>query len=116
MSLQGSFQSWVQRNTNIPGLLALGIYSPGQNTFIERCEKTLSPEGLEKAWRCVTETIPVLQLNQFPTARFRFVYGDAVVHCERRQDGACLGVFARKDPARFHLADLERLLNEFHRL
>jgi hypothetical protein len=114
--VQDAFHAWAQRNVNTPGVMAFGIYAPGRSTFIERCDKSLSPEALEKAWRCVTETIPVLQLNQFPTARFRFVYGEAVVHCERRHDGTCLGVFARKNPAEFQLNQLERLLTEFHGL
>jgi hypothetical protein len=53
----------------------------------------------------------VLQLNRFPTARFRFVFGNAIVHCERRKDGTCLGIFSQKNAP---LGELERLVTEFH--
>lgn len=114
--MQGPFKPWVQNNIKTAGVLAFGIYAPGRDTFVERCEKSLPAEAIERAWRCVAETLPVLQLNQFPTARFRFVFGQAVVHCERRHDGACLGIFARKDTTAFPQASLERLLTEFHSL
>jgi hypothetical protein len=109
-----SFKDWVARNSGMPGLLGLAIHCPGQTNLVETCMHSLLPQALEKAWRAVTETISVLQLNRFPTARFRFVYANAVVHCERRRDGACLGVFAQKDVGDSVDAELDRLLSEFH--
>jgi hypothetical protein len=110
----GALQEWMSRNTATPGLLGLGIYSPDQTSLVESCASSMLPQALDKSWRAVTETISVLQLNRFPTARFRFVYANAVVHCERRRDGACLGVFARKSGGDFAAAELDRLLAEFH--
>jgi hypothetical protein len=109
-----SFQEWVARNSGTPGLLGLGIHAPGQTTLVESCIPSLLPQALEKAWRAVTETISVLQLNRFPTARFRFIYVSAVVHCERRRDGVCLGIFAQKSGNEFPSAEIDRLLTEFH--
>jgi len=110
-----AFQQWIQSNLTIPGVLGFGIYSAGRGSFVESCVSTFSPQALENAWRCVAETIPVMQLNRFPTARFRFVYHQAVVHCERRRDGTCLGIFAVKGH-QFAAEELQRLLNEFHSL
>lgn len=108
-----SLQDWISRNVSTMGVLAFGVFAPGKNSFVQPCIHNLSAPGLENAWRCVAETIPVLQLNRFPTARFRFVYGDAVVHCERSRDGTCLGIFAqRNSPAE----EVDRLLTEFHAL
>ena len=109
------FQDWIKRNLGIPGVLGFGIYMPDKGGYIESCIGTFSTEALENAWRCVAETIPVMQLNRFPTARFRFVYTQAVVHCERRRDGTCLGVFAVKGH-QFEQDELHRLLGEFHSL
>ena len=109
------FQHWIKSNLAIPGVLGFGIYNPGKESFVEACVSTFSPQALENAWRCVAETIPVMQLNRFPTARFRFVFHSAVVHCERRRDGTCLGVFAIKGH-QFERDELYRLLNEFHAL
>lgn len=109
-----ALQDWVSRNSGTPGLLALGIYSPGQTSVVESCMPSLLPQALDKAWRAVTETISVVQLNRFPTARFRFVYANAIVHCERRRDGACLGIFAQKHGNDIATGEIDRLLAEFH--
>lgn len=106
-----ALQEWVTQNKDTAGVLALGIHAPGASNFVEGTAPGFLPDALEKAWRAVIETISVLQLNRFPTARFRFVYAGAFVHCERRRDGACLGVFAERAlPA----AAMERLVSEFH--
>ena len=105
-----SMQEWIARNNTTPGVLALGVYAPGKTSLVESCTPTFAADAIEKAWRAVTETISVLQLNRFPTARFRFVYAQVFVHCERRRDGTCLGVFAQR-----MLGDeeLDRLVSEF---
>ena len=105
-----SAQEWIARNNGTPGILALGVYTPGKTSFLESCAPTFVPATLEKAWRAVIETISVLQLNRFPTARFRFVYAQVFVHCERRRDGACLGVFAQRTLSD---AEIDRLVTEF---
>ena len=105
-----SAQEWIARNNGTPGVLALGVYTPGKTSFIESCTPTFVPAALEKAWRAVIETISVLQLNRFPTARFRFVYAQVFVHCERRRDGACLGVFAQRVLSE---EEIDRLVTEF---
>ena len=105
-----STQEWIARNNRTPGVLALGVYTPGKTSFIESGAPTFVPAVLEKAWRAVIETISVLQLNRFPTARFRFVYAQVIVHCERRRDGACLGVFAERALSE---GEIDRLVMEF---
>ena len=106
-----SMQEWMARNNKAPGVLGLGLYWPGKPGVVASGHASFLPEALEKAWRAVTETIGVLQLNRFPSARFRFVYANALVHCERRRDGACLGLFVQKNAS---AAEVERLLAEFH--
>jgi hypothetical protein len=110
------FSTWLRSKTTLPGLLGLGIYAPGKPTLVQTCSSGVSEPALENAWRCVAETIPVLQINQFPTAGFRFVFGKAFVHCERRPDGTCVGVCASRDDKVFPPDELERLLAEFHAL
>ena len=105
-----SIQEWIARNNGTPGLMALGVYTPGKTGLIESCTPTFVPVALEKAWRAVIETISVLQLNRFPTARFRFVYAQVFVHCERSRDGSCLGVFAQRMLSE---AEIDRLVTEF---
>lgn len=111
-----AFSNWLNANKSLPGLLGLAISAPGRPALVENCNTTISKAALENAWRCVTETFPVIQLNQFPTACFRFVFGQAVVHCERREDGTCVGIFAPRDSQTFSPDEIQRLLAEFHAL
>jgi hypothetical protein len=110
------FSAWLKSKSGLPGLLGLGIYAAGKPTLVQACNSAVSEPALDNAWRCVAETIPVLQLNQFPTAGFRFVFGQAFVHCERRPDGTCVGVCASRDDKVFSADELEQLLAEFHAL
>ena len=109
-------RQWIAQNAHTAGVLAFGLHAPDKSSFTLSCHPSFPPAALENAWRCVTETIPVLQLNRFPTARFRWIFKEVVLHCERRRDGICLGVFARNDAKAFDAAELERLLLEFHGL
>ena len=110
------FSTWLAAKKTVAGLLALVVYVPGQAALIETCGSSTPHTNFEHAWRSLSEAIPVLQLNDFPTASFRFVFEQALIHCERRQDGVCIGVFARHGQTRLPPAQLERLQAEFHAL
>ena len=109
-------QQWIANNARTAGVLAFGLYGPDKTSLTMSCDPSFAADALENAWRCVTETVPVLQLNRFPTARFRWVFKEVVLHCERRRDGICLGIFARNDAQLFDANQLDRLLVEFHGL
>jgi len=114
--MSAPFSAWLESKAATPGLLGLGVYAPGKDPLVRTCASDVPQAALENAWRCVAETIPVLQLNEFPTAGFRFVFGQAFVHCERRPDGTCVGICAPRDSSVFSADELERLLAEFHAL
>ena len=97
-------------------MLAYAVQYPDRTGVTQKCAPGLSTEALENAWRCVLETIPVLKLNHFPTGRFRWIFEQAMVHCECRKDGVCLGIFTTKDPTLFRADELDRLVSEFHAL
>ena len=109
-------QQWLTRNAKAPGVLAFTVQFPDKSTLTQKCAAEISSEALENSWRCVLETIPVLRLNRFPMGRFRWVYQSAIVHCESRRDGICLGIFSNKDPNLFRPEELDRLVAEFHAL
>lgn len=110
------FSNWLAANNRIAGLLALVIHVPGQPALVEACSAPAQGDAFETAWRSLAETIPILQLNDFPAGCFRFVFEQALVHCERREDGTCIGVFAQRDQSVLPPAQLDRLLAEFHAL
>src|SRR6185503_19213288 len=111
--MSDSFTAWLQTKTGTPGLLGLGIYAPGKAPLVRTCASDVPQAALENAWRCVAETIPVLQLNEFPTAGFRFVFGQAFVHCERLADGSFVGICAPRDSSVFSADELDRRWGEF---
>ena len=108
--------NWLASTKALPGILGLVIFTPGDALYIETARASVSKAALENAWRCIAETMPVLKLNQFPAACFRFTFGQAFVHCERRSDGSCIGVFAERAAAAVPGDALQRVLSEFHRL
>jgi hypothetical protein len=109
-------EQWFDRNGNVPGVLAFAVQYPDQTNSTQKCAPNITAEALDNAWRCVIETIPVLAMNNFPTARVRWVYEGGIVHCERRRDGLCLAIFASKDATSVNAGELDRLLAEFHAL
>jgi hypothetical protein len=110
------FSAWLAANKTVAGLLALVVSAPGEAAQIEQCASAFAGASFEIAWRSLAETIPVLQLNNFPTGCFRFVFEHAFVHCERREDGVCIGLFVRRGPSQLSTEGMDRLLAEFHAL
>ena len=50
------------------------------------------PEAaLDTAWRTITDSFLVLKLNHLTASRTRWVYEQALLYCERREDGICVG-------------------------
>src|SRR4051794_7375804 len=95
-----TFTSWLSENKTVAGLLALVVSAPGQSALIEECSASFPGTSFDTGWRCLAETISVLQINDFPTGCFRFIFEQALVHCERREDGVCIGVFASRGVTR----------------
>jgi hypothetical protein len=110
------FTTWLAANKTVAGVLALVVSVPGQPALIEQSASSFAAPSFEVAWRSLAETIPVLQFNNFPTGCFRFIFEHAVVHCERREDGVCIGVFARRNQSQLPAPELDRILAEFHAL
>jgi hypothetical protein len=109
-------KQWLAKNSQAPGVLGFAVQHADKTSATRSCAGGISVETLEKAWRSVLEAIPVLQLNDLPTARVRWVFQQGIVHCERRRDGVSLGIFTSKSPDLFKPEEVDRLLTEFHAL
>jgi hypothetical protein len=55
----------------------------------------------------------VLRVNFLPNERVRWVYESALLHCARREDGICLGIFTAKDRAAVDAGEIAQLIAEF---
>src|SRR4051812_34422251 len=93
-----TLKQWLEKNSKAPGVLGFAVQSADKTSTARSSGAEISVEALEKAWRSVLEAIPVLQLNDLPTARIRWVFQQGIVHCERRRDGVSLGIFTSKSP------------------
>lgn len=104
---------WLEDHAPVTGALAAVVRGPDHAVAGIAWADGFGAEALEHALRCVADLFPVLQHNQIAPGRVRWVYEKAVFHCDRRADGACLGVFTPRhlDPAATE--SLEQFFAEF---
>lgn len=107
---------WFEQSAPFQGILACGVSHPDQSTVAKVWADAFTEMAVENALRCVADLFQVLHLNRIPSGRVRWVYQGAFLHCERRPDGACLGVFIPRNPDSVDAAGLERVFGEFQAL
>jgi len=107
---------WFEQSSPFQGILACGVRYSEQSASSKTWADGFSEMAVENALRCVADFFQVLAMNRIPPARLRWVYEGALLHCERRQDGTCLGVFTTKDVETVDLAALDRYFAEFQAL
>jgi len=107
---------WFEQSAPFQGILACGVRHTDRSSISKTWADGFDEAGLENALRCVGDTYQVLQVNRIPHARLRWIYEEACFHCERRGDGACLGVFTPRHTKDVDLAGLERFFSEFRTL
>jgi hypothetical protein len=107
---------WFEQSDPFEGILACGVRFPDQTAAAKTWANGFTETGVEHALRCVVDCFQVLQLNRIPPARIRWVYQGALLQCERRQDGTCLGVFLTRDTASVDLGGVDRFFAEFQAL
>ncbi len=107
---------WFEQSAPFEGILACGVRYPDQSAAAKTWADGFTEVAVENALRCVVDCFQVLQLNRIPPARIRWVYQGALLHCERRLDGTCLGVFTVKESESIDLAGLGRFFMEFQAL
>ena len=107
---------WFEQSSPFEGILACGVRHLDQSTVSKTWSDGFPEVGVENAMRCVVDCFQVLQLNRIPSARIRWLYQGALLQCERRQDGTCLGVFLTRETESLDLASLDRFFAEFQAL
>lgn len=107
---------WFEQSDPFEGILACAVRYPDQTAVAKTWSDGFTEAGMENALRCVADCFQVLLLNRLPLARIRWVYQGALLQCERRQDGTCLGVFLTRDTASVDLAGMDRFCAEFQAL
>ena len=110
------FNQWLHRRAALRGILACGIRFPDKTALTQSWSPEFPSTSLDNAWRCASDAFQVLKVNFFPDERIRWTYEKAMLHCARREDGICLGIFTSKDRAAVDAAGVERLIAEFQAL
>jgi len=111
--MKESLSQWLSRRAPLRGVLACGVRFPDKTSLTQCWSSEFTAPSLENAWRCASDAFQVLRVNFFPNERVRWVYEKALLHCARREDGICLGIFTARDGGAVDAAEIERLLAEF---
>ena len=107
---------WLSRRAQLRGVLACGVRFPDKTSLTQSWSPEFTASSLENALRCVSDAFQVLKVNFFPDERVRWVYEQVLLHCARREDGVCLGVFTANDRGAVDAAEIEQLIAEFRGL
>jgi hypothetical protein len=114
--MTGLVNQWFEQSTPFHGILACGLRHTDHTGAAKTWSDTLPEMAVENAVRCVSDVFLALTLNQIQSGRVRWVYQETLLHCERRADGTCLGVFTPRDEESFDQDGLDRLFTEFQAL
>jgi hypothetical protein len=107
---------WFEQTDPFEGILACGVRHLDLTTAAKAWADGFTEVGVENALRCVVDCFQVLHFNRIPGTRIRWIYQGALLQCERRPDGTCLGVFVTRDTASLDLCGLDRFFSEFQAL
>ena len=104
---------WFEQSAPFEGILACGVRFPDQSSVSKAWADGFEESAVENALRCVIDGFQIVQMNRINPSRLRWVYSEAFLYCERRQDGTCLAVFTAKNIETISLEELERFFTEF---
>ena len=107
---------WFEQSVPFEGIQACCIRHIDQSSVSKTWADGFDELALDNAMRCISDVYQILQFNKIPPGRLRWVYENALLHCERRSDGACLGVFTLRDEQSFDREGLARMFAEFQSL
>lgn len=107
---------WFEQSTPFEGILACGIRHLDRSTVTKSWSDGFTELAIDNALRCVADLFQVLPINRLPTGRIRWVYRNGLLHCDRRADGPCLGIFTVRDDSAFDAVGMERMFREFQAL
>lgn len=111
--MKESLSQWLSQRTRLRGVLACGIRFPDKTSLTQSWSPDFPTPSLENAWRCAGDAFQVLKVNFFPNDRVLWIYEKALLHCARRADGVCLGIFTAKERGEVDVGEIDRLIDEF---
>ena len=107
---------WFDQSAPFEGILACGVRHLDRSTVTKSWSDDFTELAIDNALRCVADLFQVLPINGVPSGRVRWVYQNGLLHCERRADGPCLGIFTVRNESAFDATGMERMFQEFQAL
>lgn len=104
---------WLRHAVPFQGALACAVRSTDGEGAACSWSSEFTEPSLENAMRCAADLFQVIQYHRITSGRVRWVFGQALLHCERRADGTCFGVFTARSEDAFDAGELERLFASF---
>lgn len=114
--MKALISQWFEQSAPFEGIQACCLRHVDQTCVSKAWADGYEGMVLDLAMQRVSETFQILQQNRLPQSRLRWIYESAMLHCERRNDGTCIGVFTLRDGQSFDRDGLERMFSEFHAL
>lgn len=91
-AVQAAAARWLASVAPVRGLLALGVQFADQTTQWRSWWEGFQADRLGPAWQPVLDTLQVLKLNRLPRQRVCWVYEQAILLSQWRDDGARLSL------------------------
>ena len=94
--MKEQFIQWLEQARPFAGALACAARGTDGAGASRSWAAGFNEALLENVLRCVADLFPVIQHHRIVLGRVRWVYGNALLHCERRADGTCFGIFTTR--------------------
>lgn len=108
-----AFDQWLDQCAPCGGVLACAARAANGALVGRAWAEGYTEAALENALRCVADLFQVIQHHRIAPGRVRWVFGNVLLHCERRADGTCFGVFTAREAKAVDAEGLERMFAEF---
>jgi hypothetical protein len=114
--MQEILQRWLSRRPKCPGVLAWGLYFPGEKAISQCFGLQASAETLGTLWRELAEALQEMPRQGLETTQMRWVFSQHVIYTAARSEGAYLAVVAERNTDHVSRPEIENLLNNFKAL
>jgi hypothetical protein len=111
--MNADLPSWLKDLQGFQGLLGACVAPPHQRPQVRSWSGDCTEEGISALHRQVQDVVDVLESQQMPARKLRWIFDRSVVYFERRKDGAGMCLITSHDPWIGDGENITRLIDEF---
>ncbi len=104
-------QSWMERATAGPGVLACGVRFADRSCLARTCREEFSEPQVTQALRDVSEAVYALQQNRLSADHLRWTFENGVIRCITKPGGVLAALLLSPETA--DAPEIEQLLGDF---